>query len=135
MERDSAEDLPKRGREVPPVPEPVSPNKRQRSEPAPVTELSYRDDSDSDSDSDDDYDSDPDLRAALALSAAEAEKPRSEKDAMRCNVCWDDVSKEKAVWLRCAHGFHGGCAVRWLSKYNKCPECMLPVEGPELGGR
>ena len=58
-------------------------------------------------------------------SASPAEACASE----RCVICLAEYAAgEELVKLPCAHAFHAGCGLQWLTQNSKCPLCQLDTK-------
>lgn len=41
----------------------------------------------------------------------------------RCSICFQGISDESVVTLRCRHYFHSECSKEWIARCNSCPLC------------
>jgi hypothetical protein len=68
-----------------------------------------------------------DVRVTLDKNALDGIKSEVLKADLsdKCSICMMDIKKEeKYSKLKCNHGFHTDCVMKWLKEYNyKCPVC------------
>lgn len=68
-----------------------------------------------------------DVKVTLDDNALEGIKSEVLKEDLpeKCSICMMDMKKgEKYSKLKCNHGFHTDCVMKWLKDYNyKCPVC------------
>ncbi|XP_037417234.1 E3 ubiquitin-protein ligase EL5-like [Triticum dicoccoides] len=53
--------------------------------------------------------------------------------SVECAVCLAELEDGEEVRFlpRCGHGFHAGCADRWLASHTTCPLCRVTVGKPD----